>query len=430
MLSVRTLNISIELWGSVFCLVCIISSLLFSRNEPRYRSLLIEVFSMAFLSMTGDAVAGIFRGKEGQFAWAATHVGNFATFAAGYLLLAAVTQYLRERIDEAGGPSYTTWCNAVSLGAAVMCLCTLLGLFYTIDENNLYQRSDWYWLSQAFLMVCSLANAIIVLRNRKRFVPSSLTCLQFYTLAPLIASGFQTFIYGFNFTQFVEVVGIIVLFIEMQMHSSEILVKQTEELAHSRVALSERRMSAIVSQMQPNMMFDTLDAVRAMCDDNPTKAKRVLGDFSQYLRTNLRALQLVTPIPIVDELSQVRSYLRLVEVSHKNWLSHQINHSTADFAVPPLSVQTIVENVVSRALDGHATKCAVTVSAGAAQYEYWISIVASAEGSDAEDSGRRRDPAIENVRTQLAAMCNGTLRVASWTEANRTVLLHLPRAVQ
>ena len=167
-----------------------------------------------------------------------------------------------------------------------------------------------------------------------------------------------------------------------------------------------------------------------MCDDNPNKAKRVLGDFSQYLRTNLRALQLVTPIPIADELSQVRSYLRLVEVSHKNWLSHQINHSTADFAVSPLSVQTVVENVVSRALDDHTTKCAVTISAGAAQYEYWISIVASIEGSDTEDAKMQRDPAIENVRTQLAVMCNGTLEVASWTAANRTVLLHLPRAAQ
>ena len=77
MLRATLIQISMELWGAVFCLV-IASLFLFlepkaTRREYFFLALLMEVF----LILTSDAAAWYYRGKSGAVAYWAVRISNF-----------------------------------------------------------------------------------------------------------------------------------------------------------------------------------------------------------------------------------------------------------------------------------------------------------------------------------------------------------------
>ena len=199
MYSVRELNVAIELWGVAFCVVGIACVLLLARSDARFRNLLVAGFAMGLVSLGGDAAAGLYRGQEGALAWTLVHVGNYASFIGNFSLVAVITDYLCARIERAGGPAYRPWRIAVAISAGVMCVLVLVGVLFNIDGENVYHRTDWYWVGVAYVVAVGAANTRIAVRNGRELGAVTLGCLLFYTVAPTAASIVQVFVYGPNF---------------------------------------------------------------------------------------------------------------------------------------------------------------------------------------------------------------------------------------
>mgnify|MGYP007069891542 CR=1 FL=1 len=168
---IRDLNISIELWSMAFCAVCIVCCLMLIRVRSRQRGLIVLGLALEFVAAGCDALAGIFRGQEGQLAWAATHVGNAASFVACFFLLATLTSYLCLRIESAGGPRYRRWELAAWAFAVVMGVLTLAGAHFYIDDANVYHRGAGYWMIPAYVVAVNGVNAVLercqVFRHKK-----------------------------------------------------------------------------------------------------------------------------------------------------------------------------------------------------------------------------------------------------------------------
>ncbi|MBR3315120.1 MAG: histidine kinase [Atopobiaceae bacterium] len=427
MYGVRGLNVSIELWSAAFCIVGIISVLFLTRAESRYRTLFIAAFSEDLLCAGGDAIAGIFRGASGSLAWAATHVGNFFAFINAFMLVATSTLYLCARIKDEGGTIGATWPNVVESVATLMCILTATGLFYRIDENNLYHRENLYWLMHAFIAGVSLINAIIIFSNRGKLRPSTRGFLLLYTLLPFVASLFQAFIYGLNFSIIACTIGLMAALIELQAYSASALLQRTEELAQSQLQLSESRVTAFVSLVQPQFLFETLDAIRDLCDTDTTRTKQALDSFSSLLHANLDSLASDMLIPVTEELDHARTYLELVELAHEGRIRFRIIEPAQDFSVPPLTVQMLVEHAVTYSLAPKDAPGTITVCTGEALQEYWVSVVDDGIGFDVAQSDDVTHAGLRNSRTRLAQMCGGSLDVTSSPTSGTTVLMHIPK---
>ena len=322
MFDVRVLNVSIELWGVAFCIIGIASTFLLVSSDVRYRDLLAGAFFSELFMAGGDALAGVFRGAHGALGWMMTHAGNLVGFVGGFALVGFITGYLCMRAEEAGRPELRRWGAVVSAASAAMCVLALLGLFYYIDEANLYHRSDWYWIGQAFVLVVSAANAVLLWRCRHELGRSAASCLIFFSLLPALSSLAQIAVYGINFNAIASALGMVVVFLEMQQHSSRILLERTEELAAARVEASESRIAVMVSQIQPHFLFNALDTIYGLVDEDPEKAKGAIASFSRYLRTNLDSLNHLAPVPIEREMDHVRTYLELERASDESRLEY------------------------------------------------------------------------------------------------------------
>ena len=274
MFSIQELNIAIEVWSVVFCLIGIACAALFLRSEKRYRNIVITGFAMGMVAAGGDALAGIYRGVSGDFAWMATHVGNLVTFCGSFLLVSVFTWYLCARFEEANGSSYERWGIVVGAASIVMCIFAACGVFYYIDDANIYHRSDLFWISSAYALTIGAVNALFVVRERRKLETATFGCMLFYSLSPIVAAIIQLFGYGLNVAIAISVIGFLVLFFEVQVHSARILQRRTEQLARAQTEAAESRIAVMVSQIQPHFIFNALDTIYGLCDEDRKRGHR------------------------------------------------------------------------------------------------------------------------------------------------------------
>lgn len=304
---------------------------------------------------------------------------------------------------------------------------TLLGAFYHIDEANVYHRSDWYVLSQGFVLLVSSVNGVRVWLCRRSLGELTVACLLFLCLIPALSAVAQTFVYGVNFNVVASVMGTAVVFLEMQWHSSRMLQRRTEELAAARVEASESRIQAMVSQIQPHFLFNTLDTIYGLVDEDQNLAKEAIASFSRYLRTNLDSLRHARPVPIEREMEHVRTYLELERMSDEDRLTYELDMQATGFGVPALSVQTLAENAVKHGLGGRERGGHVTVRTREHLGEYIVAVIDDGVGFTEEDVAESKGVGIANTRGRIAAMCGGTLEVTSEPGRGTTAILHVPK---
>jgi hypothetical protein len=121
------------------------------------------------------------------------------------------------------------------------------------------------------------------------------------------------------------------------------------EIERLRLAthVKEAELRALKSQVNPHFIFNSLNSLRALIDENPVRARQAVTQLSNLLRYSLQSGQLET-VPFEDELRVVNDYLALEQVRHEERLTlrFDIAPETLALPVPPMLLQTLVENAV------------------------------------------------------------------------------------
>ncbi len=109
----------------------------------------------------------------------------------------------------------------------------------------------------------------------------------------------------------------------------------------------EAELRALKSQVNPHFIFNSLNSLRALIDENPSLARDAVTRLANLLRYSLKAGQLET-VSLEAELCVVDDYLALEKVRHEDRLRVRVDVTpeAAAAAVPPMLVQTLVENAV------------------------------------------------------------------------------------
>ena len=183
----------------------------------------------------------------------------------------------------------------------------------------------------------------------------------------------------------------------------------------------------MVSQIQPHFLFNTLDTIYGLVDEDTEKAKEAIASFSRYLRGNLDSLKHVTPVPIEREMEHVRTYLELERMSDEGRLDYEFDIQATGFLVPALAVQTLVENAVKHGLGERENGGSVIVRTREQATVYTVAVIDNGVGFDVESLREDQGVGIANTRARLASMCGGELDVHSEPGVGATVVLYVPK---
>jgi hypothetical protein len=105
------------------------------------------------------------------------------------------------------------------------------------------------------------------------------------------------------------------------------------------------------SQLNPHFIFNALNSIRALVDENPLKAKQAINQLSNILRNSL-ASDKKGLTKFEDELKIVKDYLGLEHIRFEERLKtdFDIDPESRRFYVPPLMIQTLVENGIKHGI--------------------------------------------------------------------------------
>jgi LytS/YehU family sensor histidine kinase len=121
------------------------------------------------------------------------------------------------------------------------------------------------------------------------------------------------------------------------------------EIERLRLAttVKESELRALKSQVNPHFIFNSLNSLRALIEEDPARARQSVTQLSNLLRYSLQSGQLET-VPFEDELRVVNDYLALEQVRHEERLQVRLDVAPETLAlpVPPMLLQTLVENAV------------------------------------------------------------------------------------
>lgn len=116
-------------------------------------------------------------------------------------------------------------------------------------------------------------------------------------------------------------------------------------------AAKEAELNALKAQLNPHFIFNALNSIRALVDENPTKSKNSITRLSNIFRNSL-STQKKELVPFEEELNLVRDYLELEGIRYEERLktSYSIDSGSFNFKIPPLMIQTLVENGIKHGI--------------------------------------------------------------------------------
>jgi len=126
-----------------------------------------------------------------------------------------------------------------------------------------------------------------------------------------------------------------------------------EEITELKLEAANREveLSILKSQLNPHFLFNALNSIRALVDENPEKSKEAITKLSNILR-NILSAQKNKEIHFSEEISIVKDYLSLEKIRYEERLdySFDIDPKTYNFSIPPLMIQTLVENAIKHGI--------------------------------------------------------------------------------
>jgi signal transduction histidine kinase len=120
-------------------------------------------------------------------------------------------------------------------------------------------------------------------------------------------------------------------------------------------------LQTIKSHINPHFIFNALNSIRALVDENPARARTAITELSNILRSSLQTEKMET-VPLAQELAIVKDYLALEQMRFEERLKVEleIEEDTLYQPVPPMMLQTLVENAIkhgiSKKIDGGKIK--------------------------------------------------------------------------
>ena len=189
-----------------------------------------------------------------------------------------------------------------------------------------------------------------------------------------------------------------------------------------RAAKTEIELNSLKSQMNPHFMFNSMNSIRALVDENPEKAKQAITMLSGILRNNL-TLGRFQIIPLRDEIDLVDKYLSLEKIRFEERLTihFDIDPETLLISLPPFVLQTIVENAIKHGISKRMQGGSIDIVAFLENENMHITITNSGKFLPKNNlSGI----GLNNTRSRLDMIYNGKASMTI-TSGNDLVKVHL-----
>jgi len=190
---------------------------------------------------------------------------------------------------------------------------------------------------------------------------------------------------------------------------------------------AEARLRLLESQLEPHMLFNTLANLRALIETDAARALSMLDSLNAFLRATLSGSRTAMH-PLAAEFERLRDYLELIAVRMGPRLQFTLALPEAlrEVAVPPLLLQSLVENSIRHGLEPKVEGGRIAISARQDGAEIVLEVLDTGIGMDDWPGGDGFG--LAQVRERLATAYGGRATLVLHKGAHQGTILqiHLP----
>lgn len=137
---------------------------------------------------------------------------------------------------------------------------------------------------------------------------------------------------------------------KLELTTLHLRERELEKQKALRLA-SEAQFASLASRIHPHFLFNTLNSISSLIREDPPRAEQMLEGLASLLRYSLDANQRPL-VPLEQEMKVVTDYLEIERTRFGERLKYEIDlpGEWDGVLVPPLSLQTLVENSVKHAI--------------------------------------------------------------------------------
>ena len=348
------------------------------------------------------------RWQSGHFA---AHIMRGGAIAAGcaLLIVALLLSLGKYRLSDTGRTLFTAfvYCTLIALPSIV--LLTRISHRYTDRFPRLVV------LMQSIALVCTAVAGSLgagLVFQLIGFVPRNEFWTEYRAVLPF--SVITSLMFGLSISTYET------LRFRLQATTLELRTRQVEQERAYKL-LAEAQLSSLESRIHPHFLFNTLNSIAALIPSDPARAEDTVSKLASLLRFSLNANN-NRFVPLSQELRIVRDYLEIEKTRFGARLNYEIAvpETLDDVKVPPLALQSLVENsvkhVVSQRAEGATIQLIGTAGAGRIRLE----VIDDGPGFSLDVI--TPDHGLGNLAARLELLYGGTGRLEVVRENEKTVV--------
>jgi len=205
------------------------------------------------------------------------------------------------------------------------------------------------------------------------------------------------------------------------------------ELVASHEREKQTEIKFLMAQIRPHFIHNALNAIISISRKDSERSRKLLVQFSRYLRTCFDVSDLEKLVPLERELDFIRSYVSLEEARFGDRIKVEYDLDDIDFMLPPLILQPLVENAIIHGLrtkaEGGVIRIYVKQSGNRAQ----LGVKDNGAGFDLErldellnGTGDKRGVGLYNINQRLKKIFATSLQVINLEAGGSEVRMEIP----
>jgi two-component system, LytTR family, sensor kinase len=204
-------------------------------------------------------------------------------------------------------------------------------------------------------------------------------------------------------------VSLVIFFLSATYYLTHLVLKTAKqrEAAHKAESLAkDMQLKMLRYQINPHFLFNVLNSIYTLIDENTEKAKKLVIDMSEYYRYTLNKQQ--HTVSIEKEVESITKYLEIQKTRFEEDFEYEISVEEAvkSVMIPSFLIHLLIENAVKYGTKTVKEKLIIRLSVTLASKMLLIRVSNTGKllnpGTDSEKNTNGTGNGIENLKNRLS----------------------------
>ena len=214
-----------------------------------------------------------------------------------------------------------------------------------------------------------------------------------------------------------------------------------EQVRQEEITLRKTELNALQAQINPHFLYNTLDSIAWMCEEDRTKeAVEMVNALARLFRISIsRGHELIT---LEREVEHAKSYLKIQNYRYKNQFTYEfdVEESCLSYLCNKITLQPIIENAIYHGIDRMVDEGCIQIRIEEEENAIRMTVTDNGVGMTKEqcqeilhrEAGDRTGIGIKNVNDRIRIYFGEEygLRITSELDEGTCVEIRIPKLTQ